>query len=76
MARPLDGRVELNRFAVEAHGDELSATARYLRMAKPGHAAGAEALSLLSQLRRLSQPGSAVRRKEAAPSKAAARTAG
>jgi site-specific recombinase XerD len=72
----LEAGVDLHSISQWLGHNHLNTTARYLRMAKPGHAAGAEALSLLSQLCTPPQPGSAVRRKEAAPSKVAASTAG
>ena len=49
----LEAGVDLNSISKLLGHAQLSTTSRYLRMARPGHSAGGNALSLLSQLPRL-----------------------
>ncbi len=49
----LEAGVDLNSISKLLGHAQLSTTSRYLRMARPGHSAGGNALSLLSQLPKL-----------------------
>ena len=51
----LESGVDLNSISKWLGHGQLSTTGRYLRMAKPGHGAGAGPLALLSQLPQLAQ---------------------
>ena len=66
----LEGGTDLHSISQWLGHSHLNTTARYLRMATPGYSAGADALSLLSQLRTPPGPGSAAKRKQAASAKA------
>jgi integrase len=73
----LEAGVDLHSISQWLGHNHLNTTARYLRMASPGYSAGADALSLLSQLRtppRPSEPRAAAKRKKPAPSKSTATT--
>ncbi|HET7867148.1 MAG TPA: site-specific integrase [Burkholderiaceae bacterium] len=73
----LEAGVDLHSISKWLGHRQLSTTGRYLRMASPGYSAGADALSLLSQLRtppRPTEPRSAAKHKKPAPPKTAATT--
>ena len=73
----LEAGVDLHSISQWLGHNHLNTTARYLRMASPGYSAGADALSLLSQLRtppRPPEPRSAAKRKKPAPLKSATTT--
>lgn len=69
---PAQHHADLHSISQWLGHNHLNTTARYLRMATPGYSAGADALSLLSQLRTPPSPGSVARRKQPATSKATA----
>lgn len=73
----LEAGVDLHSISQWLGHNHLNTTARYLRMATPGYSAGADALSLLSQLRtppRPPEPRSVAKRSKPATAQAAAGT--
>jgi integrase/recombinase XerD len=71
----LEGGVDLHGISKLLGHAQLSTTARYLRMARPGHAAGAGALALLSQLPKVASARPAASTQSTPPTRSAASAA-